>query len=132
MRRSLLSAAAYLVGNGIGLLAAIVLLPGFSTGIVSFVVAVLIFSVVQALVGPLVRGASRKWAPQLMGGIALVVIFLGLGITGVLVSGMTIGGISNWLAATLLVWLGSLAADILLPHYVFKELKAPADRPRAG
>jgi hypothetical protein len=60
------------------------------------------------------------------------VIFLGLGITGVLVSGMTIGGISNWLAATLLVWLGSLAADILLPHYVFKELKAPADRPRAG
>lgn len=56
-----------------------------------------------------------------MGGISLVTIFIGLWITSVLVSGMEIGGIANWLAATLLVWIGSLVAEILLPIYVFKQ-----------
>jgi hypothetical protein len=64
-----------------------------------------------------------------MGGIALVTIFIGLFITEILMSGMTIGGISNWLAATLLVWLGSLIASILLPIYVFKQL---AEGAKAG
>ena len=40
-------------------------------------------------------------------------------------SAMQVGGISNFLAATLLVWLGSLVAAILLPIYVFKSLRAP-------
>jgi len=35
---------------------------------------------------------------------------------------MEIGGIANWLAATLLVWIGSLIASILLPLYVFRQL----------
>jgi hypothetical protein len=34
------------------------------------------------------------------------------------------GGLSNWLAATLLVWLGSLVAEILIPIYVFKQLRS--------
>jgi hypothetical protein len=36
------------------------------------------------------------------------------------------GGFSNWLAATLLVWLGSLIAEILIPLYVFKQLRNTA------
>jgi hypothetical protein len=43
-------------------------------------------------------------------------------VTELIMDGMTIGGISNWLAATLLVWIGSLLASILLPIYVFKQL----------
>ena len=38
--------------------------------------------------------------------------------------GFDMGGLSNWLAATLLVWLGSLVAEILLPIYVFKQLRS--------
>jgi hypothetical protein len=38
-------------------------------------------------------------------------------------AGFDMGGLSNWLAATLLVWLGSLIAEILLPIYVFKRLR---------
>jgi hypothetical protein len=34
------------------------------------------------------------------------------------------GGLPNWLAATLLVWLGSLIAEILIPIYVFKQLRS--------
>jgi len=61
-----------------------------------------------------------------MGGIALVTIFAGLFVTDIIMDGMTIGGIANWLAATLLVWIGSLLASILLPIYVFKQLSEKA------
>jgi hypothetical protein len=129
MRNALSSAITYLIANAVGLLLAILLLPGFSVGFLAFLVAVLIFTIVQAIAGPLVVRLSKSYAPQLMGGISLVTIFVGLLITAVIVSGMTIGGISNLLAATLLVWLGSLAADIGLKIAGFKSTPkhAPVD-----
>lgn len=130
MIRFLWSTLAYLVANAFGLLVAVVLLPGFTIDAFSFVVAVAIFSLVQTVLGPLITKISFKSFPQLMGGIALVTIFVGLFVTDMIMDGMEIGGISNWLAATLLVWLGSLIASILLPIYVFKQLaeKAREDR----
>lgn len=130
MIRLVVSTAAYLIANAIGLLLAILLLPGFVVNPLSFVIAVVIFSVVQTVLGPLITKISFRNLPQLMGGIALVTIFFGLFITEMIMDGMTIGGISNWLAATLLVWLGSLVATILLPIYVFRQLaeKARSER----
>lgn len=115
------SAATYLIANAVGLLLSIVIVPGFTISPMAFFVAVLIFSVVQGVAAPLITKISQERVPQLMGGISLVTIFVGLWITSVLVSGMEIGGIANWLAATLLVWIGSLFAEILLPIYVFKQ-----------
>lgn len=129
MIRFLISTAAYLLANAIGLFIAVLLLPGFSIGPLAFVVAVAIFSLVQTILGPLITRLSMKSFPQLMGGIALVTIFVGLFITASIMDGMEIGGISNWLAATLLVWLGSLIASILLPLYVFKQLHDKKDKP---
>lgn len=120
--RFLISTSTYLIANAVGLLAAVVLLTGFTIDPLSFVIAVVLFSMVQTVLGPLVTKLSIKSFPQLMGGIALVTIFLGLFVTDMIMSGMAIGGIANWLAATLLVWLGSLIAAVLLPIYVFKEL----------
>lgn len=121
MTRIAKSAATYLIANAVGLLLSIVILPGFTIGPMAFFVAVLIFSVVQGISAPLITKLSQRKVPQMMGGISLVTIFIGLWITSVLVSGMEIGGIANWLAATLLVWIGSLVAEILLPIYVFKQ-----------
>ena len=121
MIKFLISSAIYLAANAIGLLVAIILLPGFQINALSFVLAVLIFSAIQTLAGPLLTKISLQSFPQLMGGIALVTIFIGLWITDIIMPGMQIGGISNWLAATLLVWLGSLIASILLPMYLVKE-----------
>lgn len=123
MIRFAYSVAAYLIANAIGLLLASLLLEGFSIGPMAFVVAVLIFSAVQGLTGPIITKLSQKSFPQLMGGISLVTIFLGLWITSLLVDDMQIGGLANWLAATLIVWIGSLIAAVLLPKYVFKRLK---------
>lgn len=125
MIKLLLSTAAFLIANAVGLLLAAMVLPGFTINPLSFVVAVLIFSVAQGLLGPLIRRVSAKNLPQLMGGIALVTVFVGLFVTDILMAGMDIGGIANWLGATLLVWLGSLIANILLPRFVFKDLAKP-------
>ena len=122
MVRFLISTVAYLSANAIGLLVAIILLPGFVIDPLSFVVAVAIFSLVQTVLGPLIVKMSMKNFPQLMGAVALVTISVGLFATDIMMSGMQIGGVANWLAATLLVWLGSLLASILLPLYVFKQL----------
>ena len=119
----IISIATYLAANAAGLLAAVLLLPGFSIDFTAFIVAVVIFSAFQTIAGPLVTKLSMKQAPQLMGGIALVTILLGLLVTDLLMPRMAIGGIANLLAATLLVWLGALVATMLLPIYVFKQVR---------
>lgn len=124
MKRLATSALAYLIANAVGLLLASLLLPGFTIGVLPFALVVIIFSGLQAVIGPIVAKVASDHVPQLAGGIALVTIFIGLWITDISVAAMQIGGISNWLAATLLVWLGSLVAAILLPIYVFKSLGA--------
>ena len=72
MTRFLISIIAYLIANAIGLLIAVLLLPGFTIDPLAFVVAVAIFSLVQSILSPLVKKISQRKLPQLMGGIALV------------------------------------------------------------
>lgn len=124
MKRHLISAATFLAANAVGLLLAVLLLPGFRTGFGGFLLAVVIFSAVEAGLGPLIARLSRRHLPKLMGGIALVTAFVGLFVTDLLMAGMRIGGVSNWLAATLLVWLGSLVADIALRAYFGRRERA--------
>ena len=126
MVKFFVSTAVLILANGIGLLIAAILLPGFRIDPLAFVVAVLIFSIVQAVLGPFITKVALKNFPQALGGIALVIVFVGLFVTDVLMPSMEIGGISNSLAATLLVWLGSLIATILLPIYVFKQVAEKA------
>jgi uncharacterized membrane protein YvlD (DUF360 family) len=125
MRKRAISILAYLVASSVGLLLALLLLDGFRIDFVAFLLAVVIFSVATALLTPLVENLSKRYVPQLAGGVALAVVALGLLVTALIMPGMVIGGVANWLAATLLVWLGSLLAQILLPIYVFKELRGP-------
>ncbi|WP_027245739.1 phage holin family protein [Leisingera daeponensis] len=122
MVRLILAAVAYLIANAIGLLLAAALLSGFQIDPLSFVIVALSFSVIMAVLSPLVIKMSLKRLPQLLGGVALVTVFIGLFVTDLLLDGMVIGGVANWLAATLLVWLGSLIAEILIPIYLFKQL----------
>ena len=124
--RYLKSGVLYLLCNAAGLFLATVLLTGFRISWTAFFVAVLLMSVVLALVAPVARKIAEKRAPQLMGGISLVAIFLSLLVTSLLVPGMQIGGIASWVAGTVIVWIGSLVASFLLPSLVFRETKKPS------
>ncbi|MCP4826825.1 MAG: phage holin family protein [Shimia sp.] len=125
MPRFVLSAAAHLIANAIGLVLANILLPGFTIGLLGIVIVTLVFTVVSVVLLPIVRKVSEKKLPELLGGLSLVVTFAGLLITELLVSDFTIGGIANLLAATLIVWLGALIAGVLLPKYLFPSLAKP-------
>ena len=124
MMRLLLSTLATIIANAVGLLLAAMLLTGFTIDAVSFIVVLLVFTGVLILTGPLMTKVAVTSVPQLRGSVALVTVFLGLKVTEWLMPGFDMGGLSNWLAATLLVWLGSLVAEILLPIYVFKQLRS--------
>jgi uncharacterized membrane protein YvlD (DUF360 family) len=122
MIRMLVSALFYVLANAVGLLLAALLLDGFEFSPFAFIWAVLIFSVIEAVAGPLVTKISIKNVPALQGGVALVTTFVGLFLTELFVGGMVIGGLANWLAATLVVWIGTLIATLVLPMFLFKSV----------
>lgn len=122
MIRMLVSALFYVLANAVGLLLAALLLDGFDISPFAFIWAILIFSAIEAVAGPLVTKISIKNVPALQGGVALVTTFVGLFLTEIFVDGMVIGGLSNWLAATLVVWIGTLIATLVLPMFLFKSV----------
>ncbi len=121
--RFLVSTAALLVGNTVGLLLASLILDGFSIKPLALVIVVVVFTAVVVIASPLITSLSQKNMPQLMGGVALVTTFVGLWLTDLIVAGFEIGGLTNWLLGTVIVWLGALIAGVLLPIYVFKSLR---------
>ena len=130
MVRLLASAVLHLIGNAIGLVVASLILSGFSINGAAFVIALLIFTVVEVVMGPLITKIALKNAPSLLGGIALVTTFVGLLVTDIVSSGLSISGATTWILATLIVWLGALIAGILLPLVLFRKVmqNAKSDR----
>jgi hypothetical protein len=115
------SAVIYLLCNGAGLLLATLVLTGFRISWGAFVFAVILMSAALALIAPLARKMAETRAPQLLGGIALVAIFLSLVVTSLVIPGVQIAGLGSWIGGTVLVWLGSLVASFLLPSLVFRD-----------
>lgn len=116
--KTLVSVLLYLGANAIGLLIAKLALTGFRIDALSFVLVVVVFSAILAGLGPIIQDLARKQAPTFMGGIALITVGAGLFLTSLIMNGMEIGGFVNWMAATLLVWIGSVAAGLALPKVI--------------
>lgn len=121
------SALLYLLCNAAGLLLATLLLTGFTVPWTAFLFAVVLMTVLLAVIAPTLRKLAEKKLPQLMGGFALVAVFLSLLITTFVIPGMQIASLATWVGATVLVWIGSLVASFLLPSLVFRNA-APTPR----
>jgi putative membrane protein len=121
MIRLLLSTLIHLAANAVGLLVAAVLLDGMTVSGGAFVIAVVIFTVVEVVLGPMIRQLAVTKANALLGGTALVVTLLGLLVTNVISDGLRIEGLSTWGLATVIVWLASLLATILIPLVLVKK-----------
>ncbi|MEI6453688.1 MAG: phage holin family protein, partial [Actinomycetes bacterium] len=104
MIRLLISALIRLLANALGLIVAASVLDGMRVNAFSFIFAVVIFTLVELLLEPLLREVSSRKLPALRGSLSLVVTFLGLVITDLVSSGFSIHGLSTWLFATVLVW----------------------------
>lgn len=124
MIRLLVSLVMKLLANTVGLVAAALILDGFSISGLTFVLAVLIFTAVEVIIDPLLVKMSLNNLPALRGGVALVTTFVGLLVTDLISDGLSITGVSTWILASLIVWLFTLLAAVILPLFLFKKTLA--------
>jgi putative membrane protein len=119
--RLIVSFAIHLVANAVGLLVANLVLDDLTIDAGPFLWAVLIFTVVETFAGPLIMKIALQNAKGLMGGIALVVTFVGLLVTEIIADGFDINGVSTWIAATVIVWLAAMLAGLIIPVILVKR-----------
>ena len=116
------------VSNAVGLIVAAAVLDGMSLDVTGFVVAVAIFTVVFALLQPFLFSVLRRSPGPVLGGVALIATLVSLIVTTLLTDGLSIRGVGTWVAATVIVWLGSVVAAFVLP---FLGLRKYLDERRA-
>ena len=121
MLRLIVSFAIHLVANAVGLLVANLVLDDLTIEAGPFLWAVLIFTVVETFAGPLIMKIALQNAKGLMGGIALVVTFVGLLVTEIIADGFDINGVSTWIAATVIVWFAAMLAGLIIPVILVKR-----------
>ena len=126
MVRLLLRAAVFLGSSAIGLLVAALLVPGVSVSVVGFITAVVVFTLAQAILSPFIFKMASRYASAFLGGIGLVSTLVALILAAALTHGLSIRGIGSWLAATLVVWLVTALATLLLPLLIVRKKTSPS------
>lgn len=121
MVRFLLSIVFHLLANALGLIVAAAVLDDMTIDGAAFILALLIFTVVEVIAQPLLRRIAVRHVEPLLGGVALVTTYLGLLVTDIVSDGLTIEGVSTWLLATVIVWVCAMLAGILLPAIFLKK-----------
>jgi hypothetical protein len=121
----LIRAGIFVVSAALGLIAADLILPGFHiewSNWWGFVLAVVIFAVIQSVLAPWVLKVTRRHAPAMLGGIGIISTFVAILIV-VIVPGAGIG-ISDplaWVLAPVIVWIVTALATWLLPPLFIKK-----------
>jgi hypothetical protein len=117
----LLRAVVLLGSWSIGLLVAAWVVPRVSLSVSGFIVAVLVFSVAQAVLSLLILKLPHYYASLFLGGTGLALTVVALGLASGLTHGLTIHGFASWLATTVVVWLVTTIGAISLPDLVARE-----------
>lgn len=121
----LIRAVIFLFSAALGLIVADLALPGFTlhwSDWWGFVLAVVIFAVLQSILTPWIMKMSTRHAPAFVGGAGLVSTFVGLLIAVLLpAAGIGIDGPVAWIVGTLIVWLVTALATWLLPGLFLKK-----------
>jgi len=123
MVRFLLRMVVFLASAAIGLLVAWRIVPGVEVRPVGFVVAVVVFALAQAILAPFFLKMASRYATAFLGGIGLVSTLAALILASLFSSGLSIRGIGSWVAATVVVWLVTALATLVLPVLVLKRKK---------
>lgn len=131
MIRFLVRAGIFLGSAAVGLLVASLLVDQMSISAASFLVVVVIFAALQSVLAPFLAKTTARNAPALLGAVGLLSTFLALLITTVVSDGLSISGASSWLVASLIVWLVTMLATLLLPWLLVKAGVQQARQRRA-
>lgn len=130
MIRLLVRAVVFLASAAVGLVVATLLLDDVNVTVGGFLFAVVLFAIIQSVISPFLAKVTARNASALLGGVGLLATFVALLATTLLGDSLTIdGGVSTWIAATVIVWLVTALATLLLP---FLLLKAGVQSARRG
>lgn len=121
MIRLLVRTLIALVANAVGLIVAALVLDDVHLDATSFVVAVVIFTIVFALLQPFLVVQFRRMGSGVIGAVALIATLVSLIVTDLLTDGLSIRGVTTWILAALIVWLAALVAALLLPFLGLKR-----------
>ena len=121
MIRVIVRTAVMLLANAVGLIVASLVLDGMDIDVTSFIVAVLIFTVVLALMTPFMASQLRRSRSSALGGVALIATLISLIVTDLISDGFSIDGVGTWIAAAVIVWVASLLAALILPYLGLKK-----------
>jgi uncharacterized membrane protein YvlD (DUF360 family) len=121
MIRLLASVAMHVIAAAVGLIVAAYVLDDMALDASGFLIAVAVFAVVDVIVQPLIIKIGLQHASVLAGSSALISTFVALVVATIVSDGLRIDGAETWLAATVIVWVASLLAGIILPVTIFKR-----------
>lgn len=110
----LIRAAIFLGSSAVGILVASLILSGFSAPASGFITAVVIFAIAQSVLSPFIAKMAKRHAPAFLGGIGLVSTFVAL-LLAQIFSDLRITGTTTWISATVIVWLVTALATLVLP-----------------
>jgi hypothetical protein len=119
--RFLIRTAIWLASAAIGLLIANALLSDMTLTASSFVTEVIIFAVVQSVIGPFLARVTARNASALLGAVGLLSTIVALVVTAAISDGLSIHGFSTWVLASLIVWLATMLATLFLPIIFLKK-----------
>ncbi|MGX5696551.1 hypothetical protein ACWKWP_10170 [Agromyces soli] len=128
MLRFLIRLGVFLGLAAVALLLSALLIPGMHLHWQGFLVAIIVFAVVQAAIEWLVGAIFRRGAPAVAGAAGLISTAAAL-LLASLGDGITFDGIAPWVLAAVLIWLitgliGWLAGKYLLPKVAPGKPKA--------
>ena len=122
----LIRVAIFLGSAALGLWVASLVVDDLQVSASGFATAVVVFTVVQAILTPFIAMMARKYASAFLGGIGLVSTFVALLVAQEFTDGLQItGGAATWIATVVIVWLVTALATWLLPFvFLRKRLQA--------
>ena len=111
--------AIFLGSSAIALLVAVLSLRKFTMTFWGFIIAVVVFSVLQPIFSPLLAKLAEKYAASLTSLVGLVSAFMALLVSQAVIPGVHIRGGGAWVLASLLLWIIPGIATLILGQ-VFK------------
>lgn len=117
----LIRAFIFLLSAALGLWITSLVVEDFEIQPDGFLVAVVLFAVLQSILTPWSAVMARRYANALVGGIGLVSTFLALLLTTILTNGLQISTATAWILGTFIVWVVTMLGSLLLPLVLLRK-----------
>ena len=117
MIRFLLRTLIFLGSAALGLWVTSLILDDFVIHSGGFIVAVVVFAVLQSILSPFFFKTTTKNASALTGAVGLISTFVALVVANLVSDGLEISGTSTWF----LVWIVTMLGTLLLPLVLLRD-----------